>query len=161
MTANVRSDNRAKTYAIVLIASGIAAVGCFLCGTVGYWFYESRTFPSPAPYPGSAPKETWHRFRESGGVYYSNYFEYEVEQSLAKVKEHYASEMQRYCAPGWEFKDTNLLCGANGYAGCQVAECKIARPLADESQFFTVYVRPMSNGRMNVLYREKYKVFLD
>jgi hypothetical protein len=107
------------------------------------------------------PKETWHRFRESGGVYYSNYFEYEVEQSLANVKEYYTSEMQRYCVPGWEFKDTSLLCDANAYAGCQVAECKIARPLADESQFFTVYLRPMPNGRLNVLYREKYKVFLD
>src|SRR5512139_1055281 len=116
MTTNVRSASRAKTFVLVLIASGITAVGCFLCGTVGYWFYESRTFPSPASYPGSAPKETWHRFRESGGVYYSNYFEYEVEQSLAKVEEHYASEMQRYCASGWEFKNTNRLCDANGHA---------------------------------------------
>jgi hypothetical protein len=135
-------------------------MGCFLCATVAYSRYKTLPYPSPAPYPGSAPQETWHRFRESGGDYYSNVFEYEVEQSLAKVKEHYASEMQRYCVSGWEFKDTNVLCDANGYADCQIAKCAIARPLANEAQFFTVYLRPISKERTNVLYRETYSIFL-
>ena len=74
-----------------------------VCGYFAYWMYEVTPVPSPAPYPGATVKQRWDNFRETASLS-SDIFEYTVEQSLNEMEQYYRGEMQRYCAPGWEFK---------------------------------------------------------
>ncbi len=157
-----RRRSASKHSDLLPVGIGVLALGFSMCGLVygafAYWIYEATPFPSPAPYPGSKVEQTWHNFRESAS-YSSDIFEYTVEQSLNEMEQYYTNEMLRYCAPGWKFKDTDLLCDIDGYSACRTTECEIVRPWAKEAQFFTVYLRAISSSQTNIIYFETTKNF--
>ncbi len=127
-----------------------------VCGYFAYWMYEVTPVPSPAPYPGATIKQTWDNYRVSAS-HSTDIFEYAVERSLDEMEQYYRDEMQRYCAPGWEFKDTNLLCNTDGYSICRTARCEIVKPLTKDTQFFEVYLRANSSDRTNIIYFEIFR----
>jgi hypothetical protein len=139
------------------VGFGVLALGLSICGLIcgyfAYWMYEVTPVPSPAPYPDATVKQRWDNFRETASLS-SDIFEYTVERSLNDMEQYYRGEMQRYCAPGWEFKDTNALC-TDGYSICRTAKCEIVKPLTKGTQFFEVYLRVAPNSsKTNIIYFE-------
>jgi hypothetical protein len=63
--------------------------------------------------------------------------------------------MERHCVAGWQFTETETAC--TGYATCRTAECEIPRPFMEDAQFFSVYLRSVSETQTNVLYIQKTK----
>jgi hypothetical protein len=105
----------------------------------------------PTPYPNSTVEEVW---RELGhGHYGTMVYEYTVELPLDEMEQYYEVEMEQYCADGWQFTETEL--GCQGYVTCRTAECEIPRLLVKEAQFFSVYLRSISEARTNVRYSQK------
>lgn len=137
------------------VGLGVLALGFSLCSLVcgffAYWIYEVTPVPSPAPYPGVTVKQRWDNFRETASLS-SDIFEYTIERSLNEMEQYYRGEMERYCVPGWEFKDTNVLC-IDGYSICRTAECEIVKPLTKGTEFFEVYLRVASDdNNTNIIY---------
>jgi hypothetical protein len=150
----IRSKYKDKLSPIMIACVPIyAAVSCCCLygGLYGYLAYKSKTFPSPAPYPGAMAEEIW---RDVGhGRYGTTVFEYVVEVPLDEVERYYEAEMERYCADGWQFMDTELVCP--DYPTCRVAECEIPRPFVKDAQFFSVYLWSTSVTHTNVRYYQK------
>ena len=149
------NNNTWLSIGVGVLAVGLSVAG-LVCGFFSFWMYEVGRIPSPSPYPNATVTQDWDNYRVSAS-HSADIFEYTVEQPLDKMEQYYRNEMQRYCAPGWEFNDTNLLCSTDGYSTCRTARCEIVKPLTKDTQFFEVYLRSTSSDQTNVIYFEIFR----
>ena len=146
-----QNSKRARVAFTYALASSLILLCCAPCSWI---VYESVSFPSPAPYPGAVVEEIWKEL--GAGGYNTITYEYTIELPLNELEEHYIAEMRQYCVEGWVFTDTEIAC--TDYMRCRTARCEISRPMVElvkDAQFFTVYLRSVSETETNVLYFEK------
>lgn len=146
-------DRKQFQYASILsaVACVLIACSCEVVGVTAWFAYLTTPFSYPAPYPNAEVKETW---RDVGhGQYGAVHFEYVADVPLQKIEDYYRLEMQNYCVDGWQFAETDVAC--EGYDVCRTAECEIPRPLVKGAQYFSVYLRSVSESQTDVLYIQK------
>jgi hypothetical protein len=133
--------------AALLIAGVFYIYG--VIGICGWGLYESRYFPSPAPYPGATAEKIW---TDRGGGRYTVTFKYSVSTSLDEVQRYYENEMGRFCAEGWKFAETRYY--GPDYIKRRTASCEIPRPFIPDAQSFEVFLLANSDTQTDVLYFE-------
>lgn len=141
---------RRATGSIIVTAIFIAC-GCQFVGFYVWQIYTTVPFPSPVPFADAKVEESW---RDVGHGHYGTIgFEYEAEHSLADLEQYYNSEMAQYCVGQWQFVETKISC--DGFTKCRMAECEIPRPFVESAQYFSVYLRSVSESQTNVPYIQK------